>query len=268
MKLGSLDGASVLVTGGTRGLGKAIGFEFARAGSQVTLTHRWGSVLPEEIATEAAALGLPPLTVRESDAGDPAAVRELMRELRREHRRLDVVISNLAFAKPVAELTDLKRSSFELSLRYSAWPVVDLVQAAHEVFGAYPRYVVGVSSLGAEVCPGGYDIAGAAKSALEMLCRYLSLRLRTHGSTVNVLRTGYLDTRSSRATFGDDVIDELSNRGMILDPRGAARTCVALCSGLMDSVNGQILVADEGWSLVDPIAYITASRPQKTGDSR
>jgi NAD(P)-dependent dehydrogenase (short-subunit alcohol dehydrogenase family) len=268
VSLRSLDGATVLVTGGTRGLGKAIGFEFARAGARVTLTHRWGSVSAEEIAAEAAALRLPPVEVRESDAGDPDAVRELMRELKRDRDRLDVIISNLAFAKPVHDMADLKRSSFELSLRYSAWPVVDLVQAAQETFGRYPRYVVGVSSLGADVCPDGYDLAGASKSALEMLCRYLALRLRTHGTTVNVLRTGYLDTTSSRATFGDAVIDELGRRGMVLDPSGAAKSCVALCSGLMDSVTGQILVADEGWSLVDPIAYVSHSMQPKKGETK
>lgn len=256
--LGSLEGASVLVTGGTRGLGKAIAIEFARVGANVTVTHRWGSVDVGALAAEVAALGVPPLAVEESDASDVEAMRNLMRGIADRRGQLDVVVSNVAFVKPVDDLVALKRSSFELSLRYSAWPVVDLVQTAHSVFDRYPRHVIGISSLGAEVCPGGYDIAGAAKAALEMLCRYLALRLRNHGSTVNVLRTGYLDTESSRAMFGDPAIDELVRRGMVLDPRGPARTCVALASGLMDSVTGQVLVADDGWSLVDPIAYITA----------
>lgn len=258
MQLG-LDGATALVTGGTRGLGKAIACELLRAGARVTVTHRWGSVDPAELLRETAALGLPPLDVVESDAADPEATRALMQALRAKHARLDIVVSNLAFAKPVHEVAELKRSSFELSLRYSAWPVVDLVQAAHEAFGAYPRRVIGVSSLGAEVCPDGYDLAGAAKASLEMLCRYLALRLRAHGTTVNVLRTGYLDTQSSRATFGDEVIEELGRRGMVLDPGGAARACVALSSQLMSGVTGHVLVADEGWSLVDPIAYIRPS---------
>ena len=62
---------------------------------------------------------------------------------------LHAVISNVAFAKIVHQLGDLKRGSLDLSLAYSAWPVVDLVQAAHEELGAYPPYVVGVSSDGA-----------------------------------------------------------------------------------------------------------------------
>jgi NAD(P)-dependent dehydrogenase (short-subunit alcohol dehydrogenase family) len=252
-----LDGASVVITGGTRGLGKAIGLEFARAGARVVLTHRWGSVGEGELAREFEAQGLPPPDVVESDAGDPEAVRALMARVREHAGRLDAVISNVAFAKAVRDVRELKRNSFELSLRYSAWPVVDLAQAALEVFGRYPRYLVGVSSLGADVCPAGYDLAGASKAALEALCKYLALRLKPHGTRVNVLRTGFLDTASSRATFGDAAIDELGRRGMLIDPAGAARACLALCSGLLDAVTGQVLVADEGWSLVDPIAYVT-----------
>jgi len=153
-------------------------------------------------------------------------------------------------------LADLKRSSFELSLRYTAWPVVELVQATRAISGRFPKYVIGVSSRGASVCPDGYDIAGAAKAALESLCRYLAARLRGEGTTVNVLCAGYLDTASSRKTLGNSAIDALTKRGMIIRPSGPARVAVAMASGLMDSVTGQVITADEGWSLIDPISLI------------
>ncbi len=254
-----LQGAVVLITGGTRGLGKAIGIEFARAGARVYLTHRWGSVDEEELAAEFRTLGLPVPRIVEADAGDPEATRELMALLQAEVGRLDVVISNVAFAKVVRDLEDLKRNAFELSLRYSAWPVVDLVQAAHQAFGRYPRYVIGISSGGGEVCFDGYDLAGAAKAVLETLCRYLAFRLKRYGVRVNVVRPGLLDTASARATFGDETVEAIQSRlgTWLLDPRQVARVCVALCSGWMDAVTGQVIVVDEGWSLVSPIAYLT-----------
>ena len=43
----------------------------------------------------------------------------------------------------------------------------------------------------------------------------------------------------------------------LLEPRVIAQSCVALCSGLMDAVTGQVIIVDEGWSLVSPIAYLT-----------
>jgi NAD(P)-dependent dehydrogenase (short-subunit alcohol dehydrogenase family) len=256
-----LQGATVLVTGGTRGFGKAVGIEFARAGASVYLTHRWGSTDEDELAAVFRAGGLPAPRIIESDVGDPEATRELMAILKAEAGALDVVISNVAFAKVVRDLEDMRRSTFELSLKYSAWPVVDLVQAAHETFNRYPSYVVGVSSGGGEICYDGYDLAGPAKAVLETLCRYLAYRLKPHGVRVNAIRPGLLDTDSSRATLGDEAVDTVKNQlgDFLLDPHNVARVCVALCSGLMDSVTGQVIAVDEGWSLVSPMAYLTGS---------
>jgi NAD(P)-dependent dehydrogenase (short-subunit alcohol dehydrogenase family) len=248
-----LDGACVLVTGGTRGLGLAIGLEFARAGAQVVLTHRWGSVSDDEVRAAFTREGLGPPAVAECDVSDGQANRRLMRSL--AGRRLHAIVSNVAFAKIVRGLSDLKRSAFDLSMGYSAWPVVDLVQAAQEETGAFPRYVLGVSSDGAQVCHEGYDLAGAAKAVLETLCRYLAVRLRADGVRVNAVRPGLLDTQSSRAVLGDAAMERIRARvpSPVLEARGVARACVALCSGLMDAVTGQVLVVDEGWSLLDPL---------------
>ncbi|MEZ4866950.1 MAG: SDR family oxidoreductase [Caldilineaceae bacterium] len=249
----------VLVTGGTRGLGKAIGMAFARSGCTVYLTHRWGSVTEEELVAEFHAQGLPTPQIVESDVSNAEDTRTLMRRVQREAGALDVIISNVAFAKTVNDLSDLRRRALEHSLAYSAWPVVDLVQTAYETFERYPRYVIGISSDGGEVCHPGYDLVGVAKSVLETLCRYLALRLKPHGVCVNVIRPGFLDTASARATFGDALFAQLQTRHpeMLLDPVQVANTCVALCSGYMDAVTGQMITVDEGWGLVSPLVLLT-----------
>ncbi len=233
--------------------------EFARLGAKVFLTHRWDSVDQDELRAEFRAAGLDEPYIVESDAGDPEATRELMDLVREQVGSLDVIISNVAFSKVIHDFDDLKKSALDLSLAYSAWPLVELVKAAQQVLGQFPRYVIAVSSDGADVCHDGYDLAGVSKAVLETLCRYLALRLKPHGVRVNAVRPGFLDTQSSRATFGPEVIElaEKQIPGLFLDPCGVARVCVALCSGLMDAVTGQVLVADEGWSLVSPMADLT-----------
>jgi NAD(P)-dependent dehydrogenase (short-subunit alcohol dehydrogenase family) len=264
-----LGGAAVVVSGGTRGLGRAIGLEFARAGASVFLTHRWGSADEDELRAEFAREAVPGPQIVQSDASDPAAARALMAEVGRQPGRLAVIVSNVAFAKVVDDLPDLKRSTLELSLRYSTWPILDLLQASRETLGYYPRYALAISTDGGAVCHPGYDMVGVAKAALETLCRYLALRLQPHGVRVNVVRPGPLDTASARATFGDDVVDACATRhpGLLLEPRAVARACVALCSGLLDSVTGQVLTVDGGVSLLSPITYLTGrGRPAAPGD--
>ncbi|MGH3431270.1 MAG: SDR family NAD(P)-dependent oxidoreductase, partial [Thermocrispum sp.] len=202
-----IGGRAVLVTGGTRGLGKAIALEFSRAGAEVFVTHRWGSADEDELAAEFLGLGVSPPVVIEADAGDPEATAVLMSRIRAENTDLHAVVSNVSFAKVVNRMEDLKRSSLELSLGFSAWPVVDLVRQARAAFGHYPRYVMAMSSDGAEVCHRGYDLAGASKAVLETLCRYLAVRLKPHGVRVNVVRAGFVDTPSTRATFGDGLVE-------------------------------------------------------------
>ncbi len=247
------NGMCVVITGGTRGFGRATAIEFARAGARVVVTHRWGSADEEELTRSFEALRGGPPWIVESDAGDPAAVRDLMRAVRERYGRLDAVIVNTAVAKVTHDLNEMKRSSFELSLKYSAWPIVDLVQAAYEEFGRYPPYVIGVSSQGVDSCYPGYDLAGASKAALETFCRYLAVRLRSHGVRVNAVRPGFLDTASSRATCGDDEIERLRVEGLVLAAEGAAKVCVALCSGWLDAISGQVITADEGLSLRGPV---------------
>lgn len=249
----------VLVTGGTRGLGKAIGLAFAQTGATVFLTHRWGSVDEDALRAEFTAAGVVAPYIIESDVSDAEATQALMQTIKTQANGLDIVISNVAFSKTVQNLADLNRRGMERSLAYSAWPVVDLVQAAQAVFGRFPRYVIGISSDGGEVCHPAYDLAGVSKAVLETLCRYLALRLKTEGTRVNALRPGFLDTASARNTFGEAALAAIQahSPALLLDPTAVANVCLALCSGLMDAVTGQVIVVDEGWSLVSPLAYIT-----------
>ena len=254
-------GRAALVTGGTRGLGKAVAMEFARANAKVFVTHRWGSVQESELAGEFDAAGLPPPVVLEADASDAAATRALMAHIKSQAGQLHTVVSNVSFAKAVNDMNDLKKSSMDLSLGYSAWPVVDLVRSAHAAFGSYPRYVIAMSSDGVEVCHDSYDLAGVSKAALETLCRYLAVRLKPHGVRVNVVRAGYVDTPSARAIIGDDVVQSVKERvDILMDPAGVGRACVALSSGLLDAVTGQVLKVDEGMSLLGPAAFLVGRR--------
>jgi NAD(P)-dependent dehydrogenase (short-subunit alcohol dehydrogenase family) len=255
-------GRAVLVTGGTRGIGLATGLAFGRLGADVTLTHKWGSVEDEAILTAFADAGAPAPSIVQADASQEADVRDVIDGIRARHDRLEVLVSNVAFGAAVNGLDDYSRKALHTGLDYSAWPIVAHTQAARAAFGRAPRYIVGVSSQGSETMHVGYDLIGATKAVLETLCRYLHYRLREEGTTVNVVRTRFVDTVSLADTFGPDFrpFVQRFEPDVLTPPAEIADAVVGICSGLMDALGGQVLDVDRGAGLYENFSRLYQER--------
>lgn len=251
-----LNQSSVLVMGGTKGIGRAIGLEFAKLGAKVFLTYKWGSADHSELLQAFKKMSDVEPVLIEADAGDKTALADLMKKIAKmTDRKLDIMIHCVAFAKLINDINDFKHNSLELSLKYSAWPLIEILQLSQQVLEKFPRYVVAISSDGVDVCHPGYDLVGCSKAVVETMTRYLAVRLKSEGVNINTIRAGLIKTDSLRMTFGDNFIHELEKKvpNAFMDPHEVAKTCVALCSGLMDAVTGQVITADHGWSLASPL---------------
>ena len=257
----TVEGRAVLITGGTRGIGRACAEAFARRGAHVYVTHWWGSTSAESLAEAFEAQGLRPPVVLEADAGSAQDTEAVMARIRETHERLYALVSNVAFGPTVHSMDDLVERSFMACMKYSAWPVVEHVKAAIQRFEVAPRYVVAVSSQGAESSHHAYDIVAASKAALEALCRYLAARLH-ETSCVNVVRTRFADTDALRATFGEGFPHFVGHHapGLLTDPALVGEAVHGLCSGLMDAMRGQILDVDGGASNFDGFSRLFADR--------
>lgn len=256
-------GQTVLITGGTSGIGLATGLTFARRGAHCVLTYRWGNADEAAVQRRFIEVGGPPPMIVQADASDSRDTEALMSALRETTGSIDTFVNNVTGATLVTNIDDLSERALLKTMRYSVWPVAAYIRAIRKTFNAYPRYVVALSSSGPDRFNVNYDFVATSKAALETLCRYLAHRLRRDKVHVNVVRTLGIRTASFRDAFGDEFtefVDRLAPEHMRVNEEEVADVILAICSGLLDGVNGQVITVDKGSIFADNIMRLYAER--------
>ena len=244
------------------GIGLATALAFGRRGARCWLTYRWGTADPDAVRAEFARQGAPEPRLIQADVACADDTVSLLEDIAAEHEQVDVFVSNVAVAGIVRCAHDLSIRGLTRSIDYSAWPLVDYTLRIQRRLGSYPRYVLGLSSIGPDAVTPEYDFVAASKAVLETLARYLAHRLGPEGVRINVIRSSMVKTASSSALFGERLAawERLLGPDSLIRPGEVADTAVALCSGLMDAVNGQVITVDRGrsftshfWQLLDQV---------------
>ena len=243
----NLAGAAVLVTGGSRGIGKAIALRFADLGAaRIAIGYLRNDSAAEETANEVRERGAEPVLVRGNVGSERvlAAVRKL--------GPLRVVVHNAATGviRPALETED---KHWDWTLNANARALLALARAA--VAAMEPgSSIVAISSLGAQRVLENYVLVGTSKAALESVVRYLAVELAPRGIRVNavsagVVETGALDHFPNR----DEMLRHATERtpaGRLVEPEDVAGAVAFLCSDAAEMVRGHVLIVDGGFSLL------------------
>lgn len=249
----------VLITGGTQGIGLATGVAFAQQGAQCTLTYSWGSVEEDEVRAVFANAGCPKTPrLIQADVADEDATEQVLGAIEAEAESLDVFISNVAISASVMSIDDYDFRSLCKSLQYTAWPMVDYTRRIIQHFSRPPRYILGYSSAGPDRYVANYDIVAATKAVMETWCRYLTFRLFDEDCRVNVIRAERVETTSAKGLLGEGAF-EFAQRYFpecVLSPEAIAKAALALCSGLMDAVRGQVINIDRGSNFYQNVMFM------------
>ena len=262
----SYNNKTVLVTGGTRGIGLATALAFAKIGASTVITYRWGNADENEVRDKFAAVGAKAPVIVQADVAEADDTKAVLTEIKERLSAVDVFISNVAGSVVVPDFESMTERALLKSISYSSWPTFAYLQEMKKVFGKYPRYVVATSSPGPDSYNPGYEFVAASKAVLETLVRYASYRLRADNVNINVVRAAALDTQSTREMFGDELFDFLGK----LAPPGfewlkeeeVAKVILSLCSGLLDGVKGQVLTVDRGMLFGDDLMRLFTQREQ------
>ncbi|MFN7977845.1 MAG: SDR family oxidoreductase [Vicinamibacterales bacterium] len=253
----------VLVTGGTKGIGLATAVAFAAEGARTVLTHAWGSADEAEVSAAIVAAGGPPPVILQADITRGDDTEALAAEVAARLGPVHAFISNASVAMVVNAMDDYGERGFLKSLRGSAWPTFDYLTALKRHTGAYPKYVVVMSSDGPDRFTPGYDFVAAGKAAMEAMVKYTAYRLRDEGVRINVLRSRAIRTASFEGTFGHEFYGFLRgfvDEGWFMTPDEVGTAAMALCSGAFDGMSGQVLMADRGNTFFDGISYLYERR--------
>jgi enoyl-[acyl-carrier protein] reductase III len=247
---GTLANKIALVTGASRGIGRAIALKLASAGCDVAIVYHTSQDEAETVCSAIGALGRRALTIQ-ADVSDPASVAEAFAAFREQFERVDIVVSNAAIGvlRPALELT-LKH--WRRCMDTNALALHLLAQQAVPLMRDGGRIIV-LSSLGASRAIPHYAFIGASKAALESVARSLAQELGPRGVRVNTVSAGVVDTDALKYFPNrEQLLAEYARRapaGPSLTPEDVANAVYLLCLPEAAMITGHTLVVDGGFCI-------------------
>lgn len=239
-----------LVTGSSRGIGRAIAIRLAEHGVHLVINYLRKKSEAEETAKAIRAFGVKCLVVK-ANVADDEDVAAMFEEIEREYGRLDILVSNAASGvlKPSWQLTT---KHWDWAMNINARALLPLSQGAARLMQT-GGHIIAVSSLGAVRAIENYAAVGASKAALESLVRHLAVEMAPCGINVNVVQAGAVDTEALKHFPNRDEILENTRRripaGRLLTPEDVADVVLLLCSDKARMIQGQTIVVDGGYSI-------------------
>ena len=241
------DGASVFVTGGSRGIGKAIALRFAELGAaRVAIGYLRNDRAAEAAAEELRAAGAEPVLVRGNVSSERVA-REVA-----ELGPLDALIHSAATGV-IRPALEIEKKHWDWTLDANAYALLALAKTAAPQMQPGSS-IVGISSLGSTRVLENYVVVGTSKAALESLVRYLAVELASQEIRVNAVSAGVVETEAlDHFPNKDEMVRkglERSPAGRLVEPADLANAVAWLCSPEAEMVRGHTLVVDGGFSLL------------------
>jgi len=242
-------GKVVLVTGGSRGIGKAIALHFARRGADIAFNYLRSHTSANEAQEEIEALGVRCVKER-AHLGDGEKIRGLFETVEVEYGRLDILINNAASGVNVAaaELGE-KHWNWTMDINAKAAWLCSIEASRLMADGGH---IVNITSEGSRNVLPNYFAVGTSKAALEAITRYLAVELASKNISVNAVSGGYVDTDALSAFRDRDRMladGEKTVTGRMVTVEDIANAVGFLCSPEAEMIRGQILLVDGGATL-------------------
>jgi NAD(P)-dependent dehydrogenase (short-subunit alcohol dehydrogenase family) len=248
----SLEGKVAVVTGGGRGIGRAIAHAFAREGADLALAARTKEQI-ERTAEEVDQLGRRAVAIV-ADVSNEVAVRDLIEGTVRELGTVDILVNNAGAAPFMAPFTETRAEGFEKYFRMNFFSSVYGMRAVAPVLLAKGSgCVLNVASIDGFMVEEGLAYYGAAKAAIINLTKATALEWAPAGVRVNAIAPGWIDTQMNQPERDDPKAEARIRSNIPIGrwgrPEDVAAGALYLCSPAASFVTGEVLVVDGGQSV-------------------
>lgn len=248
-----LSGKTALVTGASRGLGRAIAFRLARDGAAVAINYSQRSDAAESVALEIRRHGGTAVTCQ-GDVSNPAQVRAMVEHVSAELGPVDILVNNAAILHR-ADLNQYDQTKFEEMRRVNVGGIINMVAAlAESMKSRHFGRIVNLTSIAAHgTSLPGTTFYAATKAAVIVLTRRFAMDLGSFGITVNAVAPGFIHTDMTADALGaqqdQDVVDRVVSATMVRrvgTPDDIAHVVAFLASPESGFMTAQTLTVDGG----------------------
>ena len=246
----NLTGKNALVTGGSRGIGKAVCLELARQGANVAVNYAGRAQAAEEVAAACRELGVEAFAVQ-ADVADAAAVDAMVKEVAARFGRVDILVNNAGITRDKLAL-QMKEEDFDAVLDTNLKGAFLCMKAVYRPM-MKQRYgrIINLSSVVGLRGNAGQANYAASKAGLIGMSKSIAKELASRGVTVNLVAPGFIDTDMTAALpeAAREALLKSIPMARLGQPEDVARAVAFFAAEESGYITGQVLCVDGGMAV-------------------